>query len=71
MANPTKKSEAMESILTKLTGVDRRATIESDRCFPPPIGCGKEVTSFRDSQSEKEYSISGLCQECQDEVFGS
>lgn len=25
---------------------------------------------FRDDLSRKEYSISGLCQDCQDEVFG-
>lgn len=34
--------------------------------------CGKEInpaTEFRDPLSLKEYSISGLCQDCQDEVF--
>ena len=25
---------------------------------------------FRDDLSRKEYSISGLCQDCQDKVFG-
>lgn len=25
---------------------------------------------FRDELSRKEYSISGLCQDCQDEMFG-
>jgi len=25
---------------------------------------------FRDELSEREYQISGLCQNCQDEVFG-
>ena len=32
--------------------------------------CGKEITGFRDVLSEKEYGISGFCQQCQDEVFG-
>ena len=33
--------------------------------------CKKEIwdTSFRDALSRKEYSISGMCQECQDGVF--
>lgn len=27
--------------------------------------------SFRDELSKKEYKISGLCQECQDKIFGT
>jgi len=34
------------------------------------VFCNKLVTEFRDSLSQKEYEISGLCQECQDQVFG-
>lgn len=36
-------------------------------------GCGKVIrteTEFRDNLSRKEYGISGLCQDCQDDVFG-
>lgn len=35
--------------------------------------CGKDIDpnkEFRDELSKKEYAISGLCQACQDEVFG-
>ena len=34
--------------------------------------CLREVDagSFRDRESLREYMISGLCQECQDKVFG-
>jgi len=32
--------------------------------------CGAEITELRDASSEKEYTISGLCQDCQDRVFG-
>lgn len=34
--------------------------------------CGKPVQAreFKDSLSLREYHISGLCQRCQDEVFG-
>lgn len=33
--------------------------------------CGKPVSadSFRDELSRKEFSISGLCQVCQDDFF--
>jgi len=34
------------------------------------LWCGKRVEGFRDYLSLKEYSISGLCQECQDRTFG-
>ena len=32
--------------------------------------CGTEITGFRNSASEKEYNISGMCQKCQDKIFG-
>ena len=34
--------------------------------------CSKEIkeSDFKDALSRKEYSISGLCQSCQDKVFG-
>ena len=32
--------------------------------------CGAEITGFRDTASKKEYTISGMCQSCQDRVFG-
>jgi len=35
--------------------------------------CGKKIDvtkEFRDSLSRREYAISGLCQDCQDKVFG-
>jgi hypothetical protein len=28
-------------------------------------------TDFRDELSKKEYSISGMCQKCQDKTFGA
>lgn len=34
------------------------------------VSCGKTADSFRDQLSLKEYGISGLCQICQDQVFG-
>lgn len=34
------------------------------------VACGKKVTGFRDAISNREYNISGMCQENQDSVFG-
>ena len=31
--------------------------------------CQKEITIFKDNLSLKEFSISGMCQECQDKTF--
>lgn len=41
--------------------------VEAGKC---PF-CGKLVLpfSFRDALSQKEFRISGLCQECQDNIF--
>lgn len=71
MAEPTKKSEEIEQALKSLSGVDRREVIRSNKCQPSPIGCGGDATEFKDELSKKEYTISGLCQKCQDKVFGS
>jgi hypothetical protein len=35
----------------------------------PCVKCDKPANSFRDEESEVEFDISGLCQDCQDEVF--
>tara|TARA_R100001082_G_C4350300_1_gene154232 strand:+ start:626 stop:844 length:219 start_codon:yes stop_codon:yes gene_type:complete len=34
------------------------------------VTCENSIGEFRDSLSKKEYSISGMCQSCQDSVFG-
>lgn len=33
--------------------------------------CNNKVGEFRDVMSEREYYISGMCQDCQDEMFGA
>jgi hypothetical protein len=35
--------------------------------------CNKQIdiSSFRDLESVREYKIGGLCQECQDEFYGT
>ena len=47
---------------------EMRENKDSSKC---PL-CGKDMKnpSFRDELSKKEFEISGLCQDCQDEFFG-
>jgi hypothetical protein len=67
---PSVKSEGTEETITGIFGHDRRTLIQQNQCVPPPIGCGKAATEFRNTISEKEFTISGLCQRCQDSFFG-
>lgn len=68
---PSEKSPQINRAINEIFGFDREETIRQSRCVPPPIGCGQVVNGFKDAISEKEYSISGLCQTCQDDFFGS
>ena len=43
------------------------AAIEAKQC---PF-CKKAVGEFRNALSKREYEISGLCQSCQDDFFGT
>ena len=63
--NPTKKAPAIEALIDKLGNFPRRKSIQTNTCAL----CGKIVKGFKDQLSLKEYTISGLCQECQDDIF--
>lgn len=47
---------------------EERERVKNHRC---PF-CGEQIREeeFRDEICKKEYEISGLCQKCQDEIFG-
>jgi hypothetical protein len=63
----TLKNHELEAMLSKLTGVSRVGAVAEASC----VMCKGEASSFRDSLSKKEYTISGLCQGCQDDFFGN
>ncbi len=69
MAIPSKKSNQMTGIIDDYTsaafGKSRVESIENDIC----VFCHNLAVKFRDKLSEKEFTISGLCQKCQDSVF--
>lgn len=60
---PSRKSPGMESLLEGLFG--RTTAIENNRCTM----CPEDASVLRDDLSRKEYTISGMCQACQDRVF--
>jgi|TARA_R100000093_G_C1943267_1_gene73084 hypothetical protein len=66
MAVPTTKAPEINAFLNSLIGKDRVKTITSNKC----VTCMGNADTFTDDLSKREYSISGMCQICQDKVFG-
>lgn len=64
MAIPSKKSAEMEQFLEARFG--RTTAILNNNCAL----CGGPAVDFKNQLSQKEYTISGLCQKCQNETFG-
>tara|TARA_R110002153_G_scaffold200886_2_gene354204 strand:+ start:354 stop:611 length:258 start_codon:yes stop_codon:yes gene_type:complete len=70
MSTPSKKSlemnEFLEIFSKKMSeGVGRAASIARNTCTT----CKGDASTFTDELSEKEFTISGMCQTCQDEIF--
>lgn len=63
---PSEKSPALDSTITNIFGIDRKGSIEAGTC----VFCKEPLKDFRNAVSEREASISGQCQKCQDHVFG-
>ena len=66
MAEATIKDPRLDTMLTNVFGIDRKGSITNNTC----VSCKGEALVFTDDISQKEYTISGLCQSCQDQVFG-
>jgi hypothetical protein len=70
MVEFTDKAPQIKSFMTdlsKLAGGSGERTSGKCTTCPREFDPGEE---FRDRLSIKEYSISGMCQDCQDKVFG-
>ncbi len=59
-------AQFLDNVALNHFGVTRTAAISQDIC----VMCKKPATEFADALSQKEYTISGLCQVCQNDVFG-
>lgn len=55
----------LDDFTKQMTGISRTESLNKQIC----VFCHCPITEFRDDLSIKEYSISGLCQKCQDTVF--
>jgi hypothetical protein len=60
----SEKSPEIAGMLESLFG--RTTAIDKGIC----VSCHQPVGQFKDNLSYREYGISGLCQACQDKVFG-
>tara|TARA_Y100000310_G_scaffold229601_1_gene232034 strand:- start:2554 stop:2760 length:207 start_codon:yes stop_codon:yes gene_type:complete len=56
-----------EEMALRLFGRSRTIAMSNGQC----VKCGEFNIEFRDELSRKEYGISGLCQCCQDGIFGT
>ena len=57
-----------EKIMRKAGFNNEMDRVKNKKC--PICSCAINMTMFRDAESIREYTISGLCQHCQDSVFG-
>ena len=62
---PSCKSSAIDLFIARFMGRSREIQIASNLCMT----CQGEAITFRDKLSEQEYTISGMCQICQDQIF--
>jgi hypothetical protein len=69
MATPSDKSKKVESFLDSLSenlfGKSRTEAITKGEC----VTCPRTDLVFDDIAESREYTISGMCKDCQDEVF--
>lgn len=63
---PTYKAPEINELLTQTTGISRQDAATQKIC----TFCKGDASEFRNDISRREYRISGLCQKCQDSVFG-
>lgn len=59
-------TESLDRITHTIFGKTRSKALGNKTC----VVCGSSAEKFKDEISRKEFSISGMCQDCQDKVFG-
>ena len=59
-------NNTLDVLSLQLFGKSRSEVIRQEIC----VTCGAYAIDFEDALSAKEFTISGLCQKCQNEVFG-
>ena len=69
LRTPTEKSPVINALLSELAGKDRLATMSRGGCMTCDRADEITAEDFRDALSVREYRISGMCQECQNQIF--
>ena len=72
MSEPTKAPKAgpIEDLLetiSQVLGTPRSVAFRDQLC----VICGKDASTFKSDLCKTEYSLSGMCQVCQDGFFGT
>jgi len=67
MGKTPEMENTLDALSERMFGRKRSDAMESNNC----VTCGEPAIEFKDALSKKEYGISGMCQVCQDTVFGS
>lgn len=62
---PTAKEELAEEKVNEFTIIKKEAIVESFCSM-----CGGKCGDFKNEESLKEHDLSGMCQTCQDKIFG-
>ncbi len=58
--------ELKDNLASSFKGRTKGESVRTNKC----IMCDNPNLDFRDGTSKREYSISGMCQTCQDKIFG-
>lgn len=65
------RSEAVSEVLDRMSNDLFGQTVSQAQTTLHCVACYRDADMFRDGISRREYGISGLCQHCQDKVFGA
>ena len=66
MFKPAPKSKGVAEVLDDL--FNRTESITTSQCTN--TRCDEPNLKFKNDTSQREYTLSGLCQDCQNDVFG-
>jgi hypothetical protein len=65
MAKPADKNPEIRNFQSEIMGTNVEQSINANKC----VSCGGEAVNFDNAISISEFTISGLCQDCQNDVF--
>ena len=69
MSNEIQVNPAFENVLEEISKSFKTTRSEA-RKNKTCVMCSGPADNFKDNLSAKEYTISGMCQTCQDNMFG-